>query len=309
MESKVDIWMPLAIGDYLADTSHLDTTQHGAYLLLLMHYWRKGPLPNDAEQLANITKLSKDAWSSQQAVLMNFFTLAEDGLWHQKRSDREREKWMKTRQTAQHKASNAAKTRWENASSNASGTSQAQLVQCPLPKPLPIPLPTPSLKEKLPDFSKNEKSLSNGKPLDDSPDFQLTNDFEFEDSAAQTNSRKKTKPELDKAVREVFAYYCTPQRMNRNPAIYTLTPLRMQKGLMRLNDALRIAHGELNEATMLMKAAVDEIALSDWHMGRDERTNGKHYCEWEKHLFRSTEQFEKWIQVALDAEAKGTKHG
>ena len=139
MESKVDIWMPLAIGDYLADTSHLDTLQHGAYLLLLMHYWRKGPLPNDAAKLANIAKLSKDAWSMNEAVLMEFFTEGEDGLLHQKRSDREKEKWMKSRTTAQQKAAKAAKARWGDAPCIAPGNSQALPVQSPLPKPSPIP--------------------------------------------------------------------------------------------------------------------------------------------------------------------------
>ena len=49
-------------------------------------------------------------------------------------------------------------------------------------------------------------------------------------------------------------------------------------------------------------AAVDEIALSDFHMGRNPKTEGKSYCEWEEHLFRSTEQFERWLQKAQEAE-------
>ena len=34
--------MSLHVGDYLKDTTHLDATLHGAYLLLIMHYWAKG---------------------------------------------------------------------------------------------------------------------------------------------------------------------------------------------------------------------------------------------------------------------------
>jgi uncharacterized protein YdaU (DUF1376 family) len=82
---KTDTWMPLYIGDYLADTGHLSTTQHGAYLLLMMHYWRKGELPGDDKQLAAIAKLPLRIWLDTKETIQSFF---HDG-WKHKRIDAE----------------------------------------------------------------------------------------------------------------------------------------------------------------------------------------------------------------------------
>jgi uncharacterized protein YdaU (DUF1376 family) len=117
MSEKTDIWMPLYIGDYLADTASLDAQRSGAYLHLLMHYWRKGPLPDDNDSLLSIAKLhGHDAPSILQALLREFFTLQDDGLWHQTRQDKERQKWGEKRAKAIEKASLAANTRWSNCS-------------------------------------------------------------------------------------------------------------------------------------------------------------------------------------------------
>jgi uncharacterized protein YdaU (DUF1376 family) len=78
-------WMPLYVGDYLADTGHLNTTQHGAYLLLMMHYWKKGELPDDDKQLAAITKLPLRLWLDSRETVQAFFY---DG-WCHKRIDEE----------------------------------------------------------------------------------------------------------------------------------------------------------------------------------------------------------------------------
>lgn len=78
-------WMPLYIADYLGDTSHLSTVQHGAYLLLLMTYWSQGSLPDNDRQLATITRLSLKEWKRHRPVLAAFF---HDG-WHHKRVDAE----------------------------------------------------------------------------------------------------------------------------------------------------------------------------------------------------------------------------
>jgi uncharacterized protein YdaU (DUF1376 family) len=84
-------WMPLYVGDYLGDTGHLTTTQHGAYLLLMMHYWRKGELPDDDRQLSKITKLPLKTWCDYRPTLQDFFY---EG-WKHKRIDAELAKMVR----------------------------------------------------------------------------------------------------------------------------------------------------------------------------------------------------------------------
>jgi uncharacterized protein YdaU (DUF1376 family) len=77
--------MSLHIGDYLKDTTHLDATLHGAYLLLIMHYWVKGSLPDDDVRLARIARMSLTQWRKARPILEAFFF---DG-WRHKRIERE----------------------------------------------------------------------------------------------------------------------------------------------------------------------------------------------------------------------------
>lgn len=77
--------MPLAIDDYLADTRHLTTLEHGAYLLLIMRYWQKGGLPDDERMIARLSGLTPEQWAESREVLASFF---EDG-WRHKRIDGE----------------------------------------------------------------------------------------------------------------------------------------------------------------------------------------------------------------------------
>ena len=84
-------WMPLYVGDYLGDTGHLTTAQHGAYLLLMMHYWRKGELPDDDRQLSKITKLPLKTWCDTRPILQDFFHSG----WRHKRIDAELERMVR----------------------------------------------------------------------------------------------------------------------------------------------------------------------------------------------------------------------
>lgn len=78
-------WMPLYIADYLADTGHLTGAEHGAYMLLIMHYWQNGGLPADERLLARFAKMTADQWAESRDVLAALF---EDG-WRHKRIDEE----------------------------------------------------------------------------------------------------------------------------------------------------------------------------------------------------------------------------
>lgn len=72
-------YMQLYVGDYLSDTLHLTTEQHGAYLLLLMTMWRAGAeLPNDPGKLARIARVSPKRWPAIWAEISEFFTVDGD---------------------------------------------------------------------------------------------------------------------------------------------------------------------------------------------------------------------------------------
>ena len=78
-------WMPFYPGDYLADTVHLSTLEHGAYLMLIIYYWRHGGLPVDDAKLARIVRLPLDQWMDIRPTLAELF----QPDWRHKRVDAE----------------------------------------------------------------------------------------------------------------------------------------------------------------------------------------------------------------------------
>ena len=86
---KATVWMPFYWGDYLAETAHLSTEEHGAYLLLIGAYWQAGgPLVDDDRRLARITRLSLRRWKVVRETLAEFFTIT-DQKWYLRRVDDE----------------------------------------------------------------------------------------------------------------------------------------------------------------------------------------------------------------------------
>jgi uncharacterized protein YdaU (DUF1376 family) len=103
--------MPLFIGDYLAGTSRLTTELHGAYMLLIMDYWMNGPLPDNDQILASITKLTPDAWSVARPILRSFFSVV-DGKWNHKRIEEELVSAMNKKRSKAESGSKGGRSKW-----------------------------------------------------------------------------------------------------------------------------------------------------------------------------------------------------
>jgi uncharacterized protein YdaU (DUF1376 family) len=103
--------LPLWTDAFLSDTMHLDATETGAYLLLLMTAWRRpnNDLPDDDVQLRRFARCSAKTWKTVRPRVMAFWSL-KDGTWHQKKLDSIREGVR----TLQIKKRHAANVRWSN---------------------------------------------------------------------------------------------------------------------------------------------------------------------------------------------------
>jgi phage replication O-like protein O len=96
------------------------------------------------------------------------------------------------------------------------------------------------------------------------------------------------------AVRGVWDFYI--ERLGKEPKLLTFTRTRQQKGLARLREGLAKTGGDLEKAAELMRLVVSAVAESAWHMG--ENPGKERYDSWEGNLFKSQEQFEKWLERA-----------
>lgn len=107
--------MPFYPLEYLADTAHLTTREHGAYMLLIMNYWaRQGPLPGDDKRLSAICRMTFQEWLAVKETIEEFFDAKCDGKadamrWHHGRIDTEIKKWI----SKSWKARASAKARWD----------------------------------------------------------------------------------------------------------------------------------------------------------------------------------------------------
>lgn len=74
-------WFKLYIGDYQRDTAHLSVTEHGAYLLMLQHYYAtEKPLPTGKALHRMLRAQDKAEREAIDTVAAQFWTETPDGL-------------------------------------------------------------------------------------------------------------------------------------------------------------------------------------------------------------------------------------
>lgn len=120
MSKEASTWMPFYIGDYLGDTQRLTTEQHGAYLLLILDYWRNGPAPDDDVVLQQITKLDKSGWKKCRPSLARLFQIV-DGEWRHKRIEHELDRARANTDRRSSKAKEGADAKWGDSADGAKG--------------------------------------------------------------------------------------------------------------------------------------------------------------------------------------------
>jgi uncharacterized protein YdaU (DUF1376 family) len=129
---KSDIWMPIYIGDYFADTMDLSTEQHGAYLLLLMHQWRRGHVSANANAMAKICGSTCDYFVSNiWPAIEGFFTKKDDGFLIQKRLESIRTEQIEKADIRSKAGKKGAAAKWQTHSArNADDNADAMAKRC-----------------------------------------------------------------------------------------------------------------------------------------------------------------------------------
>lgn len=90
------------MGDYGRDTAHLSLAEHGAYALLLDHYYStEAALPAELLALYRLCRaFDKSEQKAVESVANMYFPVGEDGLRHNARADREIPKDQRNIETA-----------------------------------------------------------------------------------------------------------------------------------------------------------------------------------------------------------------
>jgi uncharacterized protein YdaU (DUF1376 family) len=223
-------WMAFNVDDYVTNTMHLTTRQHGAYILLICAAWKaKGVLPGVDAALMATAKLTPKEWREDAPILKAFLTRRGDAWVH----ERVEFEWKDAQAliAAKSRAGKAgARKRWDGRS-NGAAMADASQEQRQSDAPSPEPVPNPPASKNL--------CVSQSAPVG-ATHTKLLMDWEgWKPSAAAIEALRTTHPwltgDMFDARQRDFADWC------RSHAVTSSDPDSTWSSFMRKTHAPKVA--------------------------------------------------------------------
>jgi len=291
-------WFRFYAAEYLLDGRIRSITleQRAMFMELRAQAWYLGGyLPNDSDNLWRLAGArSRAAFEKHRAKVLFEFDLDSDRNVLVNRTLTEY--WEEA--VAQSKllsmwGKKGAMTRWRD-------SSHGQAIATPMAEPYPSHSYSESeLESEEESETENQVLLSKPCGLDatDAGDSSCEDagEVELRNSLTSDSAPANVKKIVAGLRAEVFEYYLA--KTGRNPKLYELTKLRRLRfdKICEKVLAKTVPPYSGDKAVEVFHHAIDRMCESDFHMGRDPKSSGHKYNEWDQHLFRNWEQFERWL--------------
>lgn len=119
-DTRVDVYLPLYVRDFLTSTIGWTAEERGHYLTLLMIQWDRGSLPAEANDLERLSPGVCQCWST----LAGKFPVCEDGTRRNAKLEEHRCRCVEIREKRSQAAKSAASGRWSGDASRIANAQQ-----------------------------------------------------------------------------------------------------------------------------------------------------------------------------------------
>ncbi len=119
-DTKVDVYLPLYVRDFLTSTIGWTAEERGHYLTLLMIQWDRGSLPAEANDLERLSPGVCQCWS----ILAGKFPVCEDGTRRNAKLEEHRCRCVEIREKRSQAGRSAASGRWSGDASRIANAQQ-----------------------------------------------------------------------------------------------------------------------------------------------------------------------------------------
>ena len=119
-DTRVDVYLPLYVRDFLTSTIGWTAEERGHYLTLLMIQWDRGSLPADEADLERLSPGVGRCWP----MLAGKFPCGDDGLLRNAKLEEHRDRCIGIREKRSQAAKSAASGRWSGDASRIANAQQ-----------------------------------------------------------------------------------------------------------------------------------------------------------------------------------------